>query len=130
MKKAARVLTFVGAGLALYLVFCFVIVFVECSNAQNTDKWAIEINDFFKAFSIYIIITSLISTVYGFVAGKTISSYKDPALIKKLGIISIILGIVSLNVALIVGGALSKGAASNLANNGNNSSSSDYTVYK
>lgn len=142
MKTAARVLTFVSAGVGILTAFiCFIYYsnFNELlANSQVDDPKALDLIAFFKGLLLFLIIGCIVSAIYAFIAGSLYSSDADPSIKKALGIVAIIIGMIT-NTALLLGGIFAVVSASReistkeyYASTINNNSNNDdeYSIYR
>ena len=142
MKKAARVLTFVSAGVGILTAFiCFIYYsnFNELvANSQVDDPKVLDLIAFYKGFLLFLIIGCIVSAIYAFIAGSVYSSEADPSIKKALGIVAIIIGMIT-NTALLLGGIFAvvsasreistkEYKASTINNNSNNDD--EYSIYR
>ena len=143
MKKAARVLTFVSAGVGILTAFiCFIYYsnFNELvANSQVDDLKVLDLIAFFKGLLLFLIIGCIVSAIYAFIAGSLYSSDADPSIKKALGIVAIIIGMVT-NTALLLGGIFAVVSASreistkeyhsSTINNNSNNDDDEYSIYR
>lgn len=142
MKTAARVLTFVSAGVGILTAFiCFIYYsnFNELiANTQVDDPAALDLIAFIKGLLLFLIIGCIVSAIYAFIAGSVYSSEADPSIKKALGIVAIIIGMIT-NTALLLGGIFAVVSASReittkeyysstINNNSNNDD--EYSIYR
>lgn len=142
MKTAARVLTFVSAGVGILTAFiCFIYYsnFNELvANSQVDDPKALDLIAFIKGLLLFLIIGCIVSAIYAFIAGSLYSSDADPSIKKALGIVAIIIGMIT-NTALLLGGIFAVVSASREIStkeyhsstiNNNSNNDDEYSIYR
>ena len=136
MKTAARVLTFVGAGIGLLIAVVSLFykeVFnhvLEMAETKPSTAELSKIEEFFKWFLMYLGIAGLVSAGIGLIAGAVISSSNESTTIKIMGVLCIFVGFFT-NIVLFIGGIFAVSSAAKMTDSSrNNSSNGDYTVYR